>query len=465
VLLIDVPPEAPAERDYALSVLFDDWLGIPYTVRVVEGLNETHVLLASDPDGVRIVLPDVLLARRTAFLSPASLPPAELPTVDLPEWAGTGGRLPLLFSTGSGTDDLVRRREDRFELRLDVLGSLLFMLTRYEEYVQVAGRDEHGRFPATASVLASSGWLRWPIVDMYVDMFAALLRLAWPGIELAPSGGQPLLVEHDVDHPSSSMRWHGLQRARIVAGDLLRRRDPGLAARRARSFLDPTAGISRFDPFNTYDFLMRASESAGIASTFFFLTRDTELPFGSRYRLDDGWVRPLMAEIADRGHHIGLHGSYPSWDDASRLAEEWAALEHACRGLPAGVLRRTIRQHFLRWQAGVTWRAQDAAGLAIDETLCFADSIGYRAGTARSFPAYDLGERRRLALRIQPLHVMDQTLLGYMALDPEEALAGVVELSRRTRRYGGSLSILWHNSTLVTGQVRAFYLRMLREVG
>jgi hypothetical protein len=100
----------------------------------------------------------------------------------------------------------------------------------------------------------------------------------------------------------------------------------------------------------------------------------------------------------------------------------------------------------------------------MDETLGFADSIGYRAGTARSFAAYDLGQRRQLALRVQPLHVMDQTLLGYMSLDPDEALARVVEMGRRTRTYGGSLSVLWHNSTLVTRPVRSFYLRMLSEL-
>ena len=100
VFLIEIPPEPRSEREYALSVLFGDWLGTPYALRVVEGLHETHVSLASDADGVRIVLPDVLLARDTEFLSPGSLPPAMLPTVGLPAWAGMDGRLAAALLDG-----------------------------------------------------------------------------------------------------------------------------------------------------------------------------------------------------------------------------------------------------------------------------------------------------------------------------------------------------------------------------
>ena len=299
---------------------------------------------------------------------------------------------------------------------------------------------------------------------MYVHLFAGLVRLVWPGATVVPSPYEGLKVGHDVDHPSSAMLYRGSDRLRGLAGDLIRRRDVGLAGRRASASVPLAGAIPRFDPLNTYDFLMTASETRGLKSTFFYLTMDTEIPDGSRYRIDDPWATRLMGEMAQRGHAIGLHGSYNSFDDAERLRAEWDRLEAAARDLPAGSLQRTIRQHFLRFRAGVTWNAQAEAGLAVDESLSFADDIGYRAGTARSFPAFDLREHRSLPIRVKPLHVMDATLLQYLAAGEDDAFTMVAAMGRRTRTYGGAFSFLWHNSSLETRGDRRLYLRLLDEL-
>jgi peptidoglycan/xylan/chitin deacetylase (PgdA/CDA1 family) len=463
-LVVDIPPTRRSEREYALGVLLGEWLGLRYTVRVIEGLDETRIHPASTPDATRIAIPDVLLAPSTAWLSPGSLPPAVLPTLELPAWTGHAGTLPLLYDGGAGQGDLVHEDGARLVLRPDLLGSLVFMLARYEEHVVPSPHDEHGRFPARSSILGPSGWIAWPILDMYLHVLAAVARRAWPGARIAPAEGRGVIVGHDVDHPSSSARWHGRERLRKLGGDVLHRRDLGLAMRRASAFLPGAGAVSRLDPYNTYDFLMSASEAAAVSSTFFFLAREPEVPHGSTYRLSDHWAARLLADIAARGHHVGLHGSYGSSTDAGRLRREWTILEDACRDLPRGTLRRTIRQHYLRQEAGKTWRAQAEAGLEEDQSLGFADEIGYRAGTARSFPAYDLLERRQLALRIRPLHVMDGTLLDYLALDEERAFTEVTTMSRRTQEYGGDFSILWHNSSLETGRARRLYLDLLHEL-
>jgi hypothetical protein len=52
---------------------------------------------------------------------------------------------------------------------------------------------------------------------------------------------------------------------------------------------------------------------------------------------------------------------------------------------------------------------------------------------------------------------MDASLIEYLRLDERSARARVLELSRRTRRYGGTLSVLWHNSSLETARARRLY--------
>ena len=345
-------------------------------------LQETRIRLAGRDRGPVIVLPETLLGPGTAWLSPESLPGAALASVDAPPWTGFDGLLPLLFALPPAGDGLVAVDGDRFEFRLDLVASAFFLLSRYEEAVEGAPRDERDRSPAGSSVLGRTGWLEWPVLDMYLSAFRGLIERAWPGLVVAGGGPGRAILSHDVDHPSSRAHWRGSHALRVVAGDAIHRRDPGLALRRAVSLLPTPSGVGPLDPYTVFDFLMTASETRGIKSTFFFLTRDTEVPDGSRYRVDQPWARRLIAEIGRRGHRIGLHGSYDSFDDVERLRAEWALLEEAGADLPAGVLQRAIRQHFLRFRAGDTWRLQAEAGLEEDQSLGFADAVGYRAGTA-----------------------------------------------------------------------------------
>ena len=135
---------------------------------------------------------------------------------------------------------------------------------------------------------------------------------------------------------------------------------------------------------------------------------------------------------------------------------------------PTGVFRDACGPydaHALVELAGRTVRvarlgALTEAGLLEDETLAFADTIGFRAGTARSYPAFDLLRGETLSLRVKPLHVMD-IALARAAASPDEASAHAVEMERLTRAYGGTFSILWHNSRLETPRARQRYSRLL----
>ncbi len=82
------------------------------------------------------------------------------------------------------------------------------------------------------------------------------------------------------------------------------------------------------------------------------------------------------------------------------------------------------RQDFLRWKPA-TWVAWEAAGLAYDASVGFADRIGFRAGTAHAYHPWLLSENREARLLEIPIVAMDSTLRGYMRLEPDEALAAL----------------------------------------
>ena len=59
---------------------------------------------------------------------------------------------------------------------------------------------------------------------------------------------------------------------------------------------------------------------------------------------------------------------------------------------------------------------------------------------------------------------MDATLLQYLSVGGEQAFATVSAMGRRTRRYGGAFSFLWHNSSLETSADRRLYLQLLDDL-
>jgi hypothetical protein len=295
---------------------------------------------------------------------------------------------------------------------------------------------------------------------MYLSVLADIMERVWPGLMVQLDRTTRLVVSHDVDHPAARLRWRGRDRLRIVAADIVRRRDVDLAGRRAGSFVMPVGGRSP-DPYNTFEYLMGVSEAHGLRDTYFFLTEDSHLPDGSRYSVHDLWAKRLITQIGARGHHVGLHGSYLSYDDPVRLAREWEHLESVATQVAPDALRRAVRQHYLRWTPGSTWRAQAQAGFTMDESLGFSDLVGFRAGTARTYEAFDVSASERLGLRVRPLHIMDVSLFQHMAVTWDIALEISLQMWSLCRRYGGDFSVLWHNSTLETRRAKEFYVSMM----
>ncbi len=145
------------------------------------------------------------------------------------------------------------------------------------------------------------------------------------------------------------------------------------------------------------------------------------------------------------------------------IAGEFARLRDVADSCGVAQAEWGGRQHYLRWEAPTTWRLWDEAGLAYDSTLGFADRAGFRCGTCREFPAFDLLQRTTLRLRERPLIAMDMSLTSasYMGLRHEEALGVVSRLVAQCRRHRGEFVLLWHNDKLVRERDTDLYRSIL----
>jgi peptidoglycan/xylan/chitin deacetylase (PgdA/CDA1 family) len=207
------------------------------------------------------------------------------------------------------------------------------------------------------------------------------------------------------------------------------------------------------DPFDTFDLLMDESERRGLRATFFFLADS------SIYSLDDPRIRKLLKRIHIRGHELGLHGGYETFRDPARLKAEFERLVTVCA--EEGIRQHDWggRQHFLRWENPTTWRAYEEAGLAYDATLGYSARPGFRAGTCREYPVFDLSSRRELRLRERPLVLMDTPTLDRID-DPETAIRRLRDECEAVR---GDFTVLWHNNWLVTARQRRLLQAALGE--
>ncbi len=303
--------------------MLGDWLGLEYELRAAA--DGWSIRMAGDVTNRAIALPDIFLATgEQDWLAPASLPRRPLASVP----AEGVERLPVLFGDGIAGAPAWRPEPGGGRLSIDVFGSVFFLLSRYEEAVP-GERDAHGRFTAAQSIAAAERFVDRPIADAYVDLLWTALEATWHGLTRRPSTFR-LRLTHDVDRPWATL---GRPLRAVLPGmgaDLVRRRAPLLALQRGRAALDARHGRFDRDPYDTYDFLMATSERHGLRSTFYFMAGNAKGDVDFRYTLREPSFGPLLRRIRDRGHEIGLHASYGSFETAERIASEFRALVEVC---------------------------------------------------------------------------------------------------------------------------------------
>ena len=183
---------------------------------------------------------------------------------------------------------------------------------------------------------------------------------------------------------TSTIRWRRSITGRATSranfgGDLVRRRDPRLAARRARSLLRRPRSRSE-----QHLRLPHGRQRAPRATQRLLLPRPPRrrtratAPICSR---TPGCARS-SATSRRRGHEVGLHPSFCTYRDAARTQRGAARLLRVAEAEGVRQDEWGGRQHFLRWTNPDTWRNWEAAGLDYDSTLAYARSSGFGPGRA-----------------------------------------------------------------------------------
>lgn len=349
-------------------------------------------------------------------------------------------------------------------IKYDILGLTYWVLNRIEE-IDRTDLDSHGRFPAIASHAYINNYLERPVIDEWMCILAQVIRHTWPTIDLKVNEFS-IKVSHDVDVPSRYGFGSAKDVLRSMTGDLIKRRDFKNALLGPLIRINSKKKLHHADPFNTFNWIMEQSENNNLTSAFYFICGRTDNEKDANYELDHLAIRKLMRDISERGHEIGLHPSYNSFQKAEVIEDEANYLRQIMQeeGIEQNILGG--RMHYLRWEHPKTLQAWNDAGMTYDSTLTYAARPGFRCGTCFEYRAFNPATQQILDIRIRPLIAMECSIVSkeYLGLGKSnEALEKLVSLRDKCKSVNGCFTLLWHNDGFYYAEDRYMYLNTIKH--
>jgi hypothetical protein len=297
-----------------------------------------------------------------------------------------------------------------------------------------------------------------PTLDLHIALVRELIvshGVTLVEIPPVPAGHRFIVsLTHDVDHPR--IRQHLCDHTmfgflyRALFGSVIdfcrgRRTLSQLIANWKAAFSLPLvfAGVVR-DFWNQVDAYLELESD--LAATFFVIPTKGNPGVDCRdqirakravgYALAD--ISEDLNKLLSAKREIAVHG-IDAWRDSTKGRDEREEVQKITRDREMGV-----RMHWLYFDSKSP-STLEKAGFSYDSTIGYNETIGYRAGTTQVFKHPDVDQLLEL-----PLHVMDTALFypPYMNLATHQAKAAVLPLIENVMRFGGVLTINWHDRSL-----------------
>ena len=436
-LEVAVPKGFHEEREYVFKFIFSEILGIQYVFK--ESENNNYVIQF---DGKSIIIHDAFFPQ---LKSQGGYCLSLLPNVRyVKNFFTVEADIPVLYG-----NENVSSTPDCIDCEIDIISSIYFMLTRWEE--RVYGNDAydiHSRFIGSRSIAFRNNFLKRPIVNEYIEMlWNMMLSLGFNACR--KERRFEIIPTHDIDRLLASkplFRNIKYSILSVLKGEI-------------RSALYILTHLFT-NPFDLFGFFMDCSEKAGIKSHFYFMssTFSTDNSQEPGY-LSDSRFKGIVKNINDRGHFVGIHPSYFSYKNPERWTKEKQLLEDAIeQPISEG------RQHYLRLLLPETLSIWESNKMKIDSSLSYADVDGFRCGTGDLFHYFDFNNHSEYNLLERPLVVMEGTLLDYRKMSYKEAELVLNDYKGICKKYKMPFTILFHNTSFIgagTIKMRKLYRNLL----
>jgi hypothetical protein len=350
------------------------------------------------------------------------------PTPTRREWRHQ--MLPFFFDCFP-EEPLLTLKSGKALIGVDLISAAFYLLSGWQEYFSDE-RDQHERFPFSASVQYRYGFVDTPVVNYYFDILkTAIEHVTGQPLQTrrwAGGAAWAAFITHDIDNLYSA--WKAPAKAALRRFDLL-----SFGRKMWRHFTRP-------DAWDNLAHVQQTVSAHGAKSTFFFLPEHRKAANGTPnadYRYHQ--VRSLLNNVLQAGTSIELHGSIGTSTNANKLHYD---AEQICHFGPTG---QGLRFHYLSWEPRTTPALVDELLFAFDTTLGFAEHFGFRNSYCLPFQPFNFALGKAADFLEIPLNVMDATLHhpNYLQLAPEEILPALTPMLQEIERFGGVCTVLWHN--------------------
>ena len=435
MIKIFIPNNNIEERKYIINILLNEFLGLDYEINI--GSKDYEIVLENNK---KLIFKDAFFNKFSIDLEYLNIENISdnvkfISNVFLEE-----ENIPVIY--GDDTLDITGKS---ITCGIDIFASSFFMLTRWEEYVNKI-RDAHNRFPVTESLAFKNNFLDRPIVNEYIEMLKNML-VSLDNLLIFKEWKYNLLLTHDIDHISA---WDTKKKFFLhLARDIVRRKSIKGFFRSIKEYTQ-LKRKNRCDPYDTFDYIMNLSEKNNLVSHFFFMAKGLNNKYDNNYSSNSKQIKEIIKKIKERGHNIGIHPTYDTFNNSIQLKKEIDELE---KNLNTNIIYG--RQHFLRFETPLTWKNWDEHNMQWESSLNYSID-GFRCGVCYEYSVFDFLSRKKLNLKEKPLIFMDANIVELKDTTPLSMLKHIEKYKTLVKKYNGEFVLLWHNSSFNTLKWRKY---------
>jgi hypothetical protein len=314
----------------------------------------------------------------------------------------------------------------------DPFAAAFYLVSRYEEYLPYTP-DKFNRFEANQSLMGKYNVLHRPLVNEWANSVVNILlkKFAAPTF-FQKSYKKCITIDIDMAYAYKHRGW-------ISIASLLKQLLKG-------NFKDTAKRIKvllnfKPDPYDTYPFI-RQIELETKNKLIYFVNIGAYSQYDKNISADSPALKKLLTQLSAT-NNIGAHPSYYANDNPHLFEKEITQLSSII-----GKAVKQSKQHYLRLKLPDTYFYLLKNRIEEDYTMGYASMYGFRAGICVPFYWFNLKENCTTDLLLYPIAFMEGTFRDYLKMPAAQALKKMKELTDTVKKYEGTLSYIWHNTTV-----------------
>ncbi|KAB8036812.1 hypothetical protein GCL60_13285 [Silvanigrella paludirubra] len=354
--------------------------------------------------------------------------------------------------------------EKKIKINFDIPSIAYFYLVQYEEVINQK-RDEYDRFSLKDSYLFKYQIHRRPIINEYAELLYSLMLYLDNSIPQRVRDFS-INISHDIDFAFSYYNKNISQIFKSAVKNAINQKSLKEFYNKLLSFHKFNNGDLKQDPSNSFEWIMDEVEKVGLKSTFYFLSNAYENSiYNPDYDLTSDCIRNVLLSINKRGHKIGLHGGFPTYNCELNFQNELTNLTHNLKKINIQLENLLVRQHWLKFKSGLTHEIMNNCGISDDSTLGFVEDVGFRSGICQSYDIFSWKNKISLNMTETPLHVMEGSVFDSYGLNlgvTFKAYDVINDVKSIVKFYGGTFTILWHNTYLNSQVSKELFIETIK---